>query len=119
MNLDDLTLGEVKKLKCILGSGSEKADEECCEEAKGPHIAILQRGWVFVGNLHKKGQDYRLTEAYCIRNWGTTKGLGELASNGPTDKTVLDPSPTIRFHELTVVAFLECEAKKWKSKLDK
>ena len=117
VNLDDLTLGEVKKLKYILGAEAPKIPEDCCEESKGPHIVILQRGWVFVGNLFRIGQDYRLENAYCVRNWGATKGLGEIALNGPTDKTVLDESPQVSIHELTVVAFLQCEAKKWKSKL--
>jgi hypothetical protein len=76
-------------------------------------IVILQRGWVYVGKFYQDGANCRLEEAKNVRNWGTTKGLGEIALNGPTDKTVLDDSPTVKFHELTVVASLVCEAKKW------
>ena len=46
-------------------------------------IVILNRGWVVVGNYYEKGDDCTLTDASVIRAWGTTKGLGELAENGP------------------------------------
>ena len=78
-------------------------------------IAILQRGWVFVGRFSKVGSDCKLENAYCIRQWGTTKGIGELV-NGPTSKTLLDPTPVVNFHEMTVVALIDCNENGWKSK---
>jgi hypothetical protein len=76
-------------------------------------IAILQRGWVMVGTFSQDGERMTLTNASVIRQWGTTKGIGELALNGPTAKTVLDPCGTVSFHELTVVALLDCQDGKW------
>lgn len=84
-----------KETKLVSGNGSKK-------------IVILQRGWVFVGDYFEEGTNCRLENASCIRNWGTTKGLGELAENGPTSSTKLDPTPTVRFHKLGVVATLDC-----------
>ena len=78
-------------------------------------IAILQRGWVFVGRFSKEGSDCMLENAYCIRQWGTTKGLGEL-TNGPTSKTVLDDAGTVRFHELGVIALVDVNNEKWSAK---
>lgn len=78
-------------------------------------IAILQRGWVFVGRFTKTGSDCKLENAYCIRQWGTTKGIGELV-DGPTSKTVLDPTPTVEFNEMTIVALVSCDEKGWSSK---
>ena len=75
-------------------------------------IAILQRGWVFVGRFAKTGSDCVLTNASCIRIWGTTKGLGEITL-GPTSKTVCDAVGTVRFHELSIVALLDCDEKGW------
>jgi hypothetical protein len=79
-------------------------------------IVILQRGWVAVGRYSREGGDCMLTDASVIRVWGTTKGLGELVS-GPTNKTVLDKSGTIRFHHLAVVAMLDAEESAWAAKL--
>lgn len=78
-------------------------------------IAILQRGWVFVGRFSKIGQDCKLENAYCIRQWGTTKGIGELVE-GPTSKTVLDPTPVVSFNEMTIVALIDVSENGWKSK---
>ncbi len=78
-------------------------------------IAILQRGWVFVGRFSKNGVDCKLENAYCIRQWGTTKGIGELV-DGPTSKTVLDPTPTVEFHELTVIALIAVDEAGWSKK---
>lgn len=78
-------------------------------------IAILQRGWVFVGRFKKDGSDCRLENASCIRQWGTTKGIGELC-DGPTFKTVLDPCQTVRFHEMTIVALLDVSEAGWSKK---
>lgn len=87
------------------------------EENKDVRIVILQRGWVAVGYFSKTGSECRLDKAAIIRLWGTTKGLGEIAENGPTEKTVLDKSPTIIFHELTVIAMMLCQEDKWKTYL--
>lgn len=76
-------------------------------------IVVLQRGWVVVGNYSKEGQEVVLTNASVIRRWGTQKGLGEIAANGPTANTILDPVGTVRAHELAVVMSIECSAEKW------
>lgn len=82
----------------------------------GKQIVILQRGWVFIGDLTRVGNECTLENAAVIRNWGTTKGLGEIAESGPTTNTVLDPCPTVRFHYLTMVAQIECEVSRWEKK---
>ena len=80
-------------------------------------IVILQRGWVAVGRYSQKGEDCQLDGASIVRRWGTTKGLGELATSGPLENTVLDPSPTLRFHALTVIASIACEESKWAARV--
>ena len=52
-------------------------------------IVILPSGWVFVGMWQEKGTRVILTECACIRKWGTTSGIGELAMKGPLKETVL------------------------------
>jgi hypothetical protein len=49
-------------------------------------IVILQRGWIYIGRFSRNGNDCQLNNAYCIRTWGTTKGLQELV-NGATSNT--------------------------------
>lgn len=71
-------------------------------------IAILQRGWIFVGNFAQEGSVCTLTNALNIRRWGTSKGLGELAQEGKQSNTQLDPAGTVTFHELTAVALIDC-----------
>ena len=91
---------------------------ECKPETTGDiRIVILQRGWVMVGYFNQVGEQCTLNNAAVIRVWGTSKGLGELAENGPMPNTKLDACPTVRFHELTIVASIDCVRSKWESKL--
>lgn len=76
-------------------------------------IVVLQRGWVAVGDYAADGDEVSLTNASIVRRWGTTKGLGELAANGPRPNTILDPCGTLRVHQLAVVLMLDCEVAKW------
>lgn len=81
-------------------------------------IVILQRGWVMVGKFERNGSDCKLHKASVIRSWGTTKGLGEIAQNGPTSNTKLDACyGVVQFDYLTVVATIDCEVKKWENTL--
>lgn len=85
------------------------------QEPNGPtKIVILQRGWIMIGRLERNGSDCKLHNASVIRNWGTSKGLGELAQGGPTSKTLLDKCHgVVEFDYLTVVASLSVEESKW------
>jgi hypothetical protein len=76
-------------------------------------IVILQRGWVYIGRFSREGNDCKLTNASCIRTWGTTKGLQELV-NGATSKTVLDKCDgVVEFDWLTVVHTITVDKEKW------
>jgi hypothetical protein len=76
-------------------------------------IVVLQRGWVYIGRLERNGNDCKLHNAYCIRVWGTTKGLPELV-NGATSKTTLDKCDgVVEFDYLTVVYTITVNAKSW------
>lgn len=56
-------------------------------------IVVVQAGWVLCGiRVQEERTDgTRLTNASVIRNWGTTRGLGQLAIEGKTTETTLDP----------------------------
>ena len=81
-------------------------------------IVILQRGWVMIGKFERNDSECRLHQAHVIRNWGTTKGLGELATNGPLKDTKLDKcGGLVEFDYLTVVATISVDKTKWQNNL--
>lgn len=123
MTKEYIKMSNLEKIKEVLNIIRViDADSNCTEspllnETPKIEIVILQRGWIVVGRFHKKDHDCIVEHGYVIRQWGTTKGLGEIAMNGPTDKTVIDRIPTTRFHELTIVARMICEESKWNLKI--
>mgnify|MGYP006302262819 CR=1 FL=1 len=81
-------------------------------------IVILQRGWVMIGRLEREGAECKLHNASVIRKWGTSKGLGELALNGPLPDTILDPcNGLVEFDYLTVVATIAVNEDVWENEL--
>ena len=80
-------------------------------------IVVLQRGWVFIGRWSEDGDNCALDNAYVIRTWGTTKGLGELALEGKQSSTKLDKAGRVEFHRLTVVATLNAKGELWEKEL--
>lgn len=77
-------------------------------------IVVLQRGWIYIGRFKRDGNDCSLTNAYCIRTWGTTKGLAELV-NGATSSTRLDKCEgVVEFDWLTVIHTITVNKESWK-----
>ena len=78
---------------------------------------VLQRGWVIVGRVTEDHTDETVIEnAAVIRRWGTSQGLGELASKGPQTNTRLDDCPTVRVHPLTVVMSMDVDKTNWRGR---
>lgn len=117
IDINELTLGQIKELKNSFGNTCDTSPPS--SQNNTVKIVILQRGWVVVGRWFQKGEQCRIENGYVIRVWGTSNGLGELAENGPQSSTKLDSAKTLRFHELTVVATMDCNESKWGSKCEK
>jgi hypothetical protein len=106
---------EINEIKV---NGVDYVRKDSCPEKKyegDVKIVILQRGWVYVGryNVNMETSMCELNSAYCIRVWGTTKGLSEL-KDGPTSTTKLDPAGRVVFHLLTTIAIIDCAGDAWK-----
>lgn len=93
--------------------------KESATEPKNSNIkiVILQRGWVFIGRWSEDGDKCALDNAYVIRRWGTTDGLGELALGGKNSDTKLDKAGRVEFHRLTIVATLNAKEELWEREL--
>lgn len=76
-------------------------------------IVIAQRGWVFVGKVIASPDEIIIENAKNIRKWGTTRGLGQLAQDGPTTETQIDEYGTVTIHPLAVIARINCNEEKW------
>ena len=76
-------------------------------------IAVVDRGFVYVGECEHDGEWCIIKNAYNIRRWGTTKGLGELALNGPTGATELDVVGTVRIPGQALISLIDTETEKW------
>lgn len=115
MNIDELTIGQGKQLAQMFGQTAPAASQNGRVE-HGVQIVVLDRGFVYVGEVVTDGEWVYITRAVNVRRWGTTKGLGELVG-GPTRETVLDAAGSIRvpFHALQHLIAVEASA--WTSKL--
>jgi len=76
-------------------------------------IAVLDRGFVYVGQCHTEDGALVITGAQCIRRWGTTQGLAELALKGPQTNTKLDASGVVRAPLSAVIHLIDCDSAAW------
>ncbi len=74
-------------------------------------IAVLDRGWIVVGEIGEENGLVTISGGAVVRYWGTTRGLGEIAAGGPTKATKLDPCPTVRVK--TPVCLIDCNQEAW------
>ena len=87
MNINELTLGQIKEIQSLLGNPSAKAHPFTGERV----IAILPHGFIFYGIL---GPDMLLAEASNIRYYTKRDGgLPEFAAKGPVSDDRIDKLP--------------------------
>ena len=79
-------------------------------------IAVLDRGFVYVGCVSNENDFLILKSAKNIRVWGTTKGLGELV-NGPVNGTKLDNVGTVRVPCRALISLIDVDQSVWKKVL--
>ena len=77
------------------------------------YLVVLPRGWVMVGDCSEKDGKLYLKNASVVRRWGTTKGLPELANEGPLSRTILDGKCEMEFPISSVIAKMQCNSSKW------
>ena len=81
-------------------------------------IVVMQRGWVYAGDVRQEGDEFVLEPAACVHRWGTTRGLAEI-QKGPTESTELHHcSHPVRVHYLAVVHRLDCDEEAWTEALN-
>jgi len=80
---------------------------------EGFSVVVLDRGFVYVGDVIHDGEWCVIRNAKNIRKWGTTKGLGELVLNGPLSDTKLDDVGTVRAPARAVISLIDTEKLKW------
>ena len=100
----------ILELACELLNKDKKC--ECPEEVRGIKIVVLQRGWVVIGNYTEDGEYGILNDAYVIRRWGTSEGLGQLALQGKQGDTVLEKTGVVRFLKVTSVMLIDVDQSK-------
>lgn len=115
MSIDNLTIKEARELACLFGNHPKPAGE-CCTKDMGVQIVVLQRGWVCVGHLWQTGDEIKVTKAAVIRLWGTTKGLGQIALEGPQSGTKLDDCGEIRAFREAVILTIPCAEGKFRDR---
>lgn len=73
-------------------------------EYRGPHVVILDRGFIFHGNLRVSDDGlHTLTDCVNVRKW-KTGGTGGLIRSARDSAATLDPSADIVFRDPILVA---------------
>lgn len=113
MHVEDLTIGEARKLVAMF-AGSNVAAPQRPDTDHGLCILAADRGWVFVGQVTEQGDNFLLRDSRTVIRWGTTKGLEELAEKGPLTNTRLGDAATLRIVPRAAVKFIvACNVSAW------
>lgn len=73
----------------------------------GKQIIVLHRGWVIAGHVTIIGETVYVKDSQCIRRWG--RPLGELATLGKTNDTILECKCQEAFPLVGVIKFIKIE----------
>lgn len=79
----------------------------------GMAIAVLERGFIYVGEVTRIGDEVHIKNAQNVRRWGTTAGLGQLATQGPQPNTKLDPAGSVIAPASALIHLIECKESAW------
>jgi hypothetical protein len=77
-------------------------------------IVVLERGFVYVGQIETIATGIIIHNAQNIRYWGTKNGLGELALCGKQSATKIDNVGRVRVPIHAVIHLIDCDESKWK-----
>lgn len=85
---------------------------------EAPFIFVMQRGFVLVGRIADEQCNdaflISLKDVAVVRRWGTSKGLGELATKGPLANTILEPEPDgTEIARMAIYRKIPCNQKEW------
>ena len=111
MNINELTIQQAREICAMfacIASQPNQTTTAPIPQHKGQNIVVLDRGWVYVGDVTITGDYLRIENAKNIRVWGTTQGLGELIS-GPTSSTKLDHVGTVEAPILGLMHLIPCK----------
>lgn len=100
------------------GYGNGKFTSQQLEGVKveGLNILCMQGAWVLLAEVEDRGPELALSNVSCIRRWGTSKGLGQLAAEGKQgEATKLDAEPDQVVDRIQVIRAIPCKAEAWKS----
>mgnify|MGYP000966428274 CR=1 FL=1 len=77
---------------------------------KQRYIFVITSGWVLTGyqDSYSPTNEISIGEASCIRRWGTTNGLGQLATQGPTDETKLEFCGSVAINKKHLLFSIKC-----------
>lgn len=110
MNIDSLTVGQVKQISSLFQAAPAASVGTVNH---GFCIAVLDRGFVYVGNVTTDGRFVCICNAQNIRRWGTTNGLGQLALEGPQENTRLDKCGDICAPVAELKHLMACKETAW------
>lgn len=74
-------------------------------------LVVLSHGFVYAGTPRIEGGYIHITGAKNVRVSGTTRGFGQLAVEGPTRDTQLDPCPDVLAPLSALVHLITCTCK--------
>ena len=98
-----------KQLVALLAAFGENDHKQCSTSKDlGQNIVVLDRGFVYVGNVTEDADRITITAAKNIRQWGTKDGLGELR-RGPLASTKLDDAGDVVVYKRAVMHFIKCQ----------
>jgi hypothetical protein len=81
---------------------------ENSQDPTGQHIAVLDRGFVYVGEISWQGEWMKIENAKNIRVWGTENGLGQL-KDGPLSNTKLDICGQVLVPKKALISLTPCK----------
>lgn len=83
------------------------------KQEHGKALVVADRGFVWVGAVTTDADWVHIAGARCVRRWGTSEGLNELAIKGPLANTRLDAPADLKVSRKALIAIIPCEAEKW------
>ena len=101
MALEDMTVKEV------MDAAERALETPEAEDGSRFQIAVLDRGFVYVGRVAIDKDWIIIRNARNIRYWGTTKGLGQLALEGPQGGTKLDEVGIVRVPRKALIHLID------------